>query len=374
MGPRTAILPERFRSLPNSGDAPGCSILMTNLLVGGVHPWLYPCRQISLGIKALHKKCYLDKVYILPDTELYKIFFPPVELVINSGYISDFSKAVADRLSRKTTRLTMEYCGLQRVFLRDTLEKVVLNYNVIDEVRFDSEKDLKVWALHMMSNSLRDVSFVQNMTALVILNLRSNFIATVSWETFKNLKSLVTLELGRNRLKTIDGGGVQLPSLKRLLLDGNALYSIDLSNVNLKQVKELNISSNELLSLNLFNFEQTFPVLVTLDISNNPWNCGRRQRLEDWMILKNVTKHQSNTSEVRCVEDHLQTIALTVPDGTDRFRDDFQRLQYFYYDQLGDHDANQRLSMAKARSGRLQYDLGQLNRFAHTTEQKINLI
>uniref|UniRef100_A0A8D8JXT8 (northern house mosquito) hypothetical protein n=1 Tax=Culex pipiens TaxID=7175 RepID=A0A8D8JXT8_CULPI len=25
MGPRTAILPERFRSLPNSGDAPGCS-------------------------------------------------------------------------------------------------------------------------------------------------------------------------------------------------------------------------------------------------------------------------------------------------------------------------------------------------------------
>ncbi|XP_039438903.1 prolargin-like [Culex pipiens pallens] len=350
-----------------------CLVLffVTNLL-GCVHPWLYPCKQISWGIYTVHKRCILDDVVIRTDTELYKIFFPPVELIINSGFIRDFSKAVADRLSKKTTHLTVQFCGVERVFLRDTLEKVILNYNAIDEVRFDSAKDLKVWALHMMSNYLRDVSFVQNMTSLVILNLRSNFIATVSWETFKNLKSLATLELGRNRLKTIDGGDVQLPSLKRLLLDRNRLFSFDLSNANLKQVNELNISSNELLSLNLFNFEKTFPALDTLDISNNPWNCGRRQRLEDWMFLKRVTNQQSNTSEVPCVEDHLQTIALTVPDGTDRLRDDFQRLQYFYYDQLSEQDANQRLSMAKARSGRLQYDLGLLNNSVHTTGQKIN--
>ncbi|KAL1397489.1 hypothetical protein pipiens_002515 [Culex pipiens pipiens] len=304
-------------------------VIVANLLVGGVHPWLYPCKQISWGIYTVHKRCVLDDVVIRTDTELYKIFFPPVELVINSGFIRDFSKAVADRLSKKTTHLTVQFCGVERVFLRDTLEKVILNYNSIAEVRFDSAKDLKVWALHMMSNYLRDVSFVQNMTSL-------------------------------------------LPSLKRLLLDRNQLFSFDLSNTNLKQVNELNISSNELLSLNLFNFEKTFPALETLDISNNPWNCGRRQRLEDWMFLKRVTNQKSNTSEVPCVEDHLQTIALTVPDGTDRFRDDFQRLQYFYYDQLSEQDANQRLSMAKARSSRLQYDLGLLNNSVHTTGQKIN--
>lgn len=164
-----------------------------------------------------------------------------------------------------------------------------------------------------------------------------------------------------------------MPGLKRLLVDQNSLYSFDLNNVNLKSVVELNVSSNALLSLNLYKFGKTFPSLETLDINNNPWNCGRRQRIEDWMYLKSVTNPKTNASlSVPCIANHLQTIALTVPDSTDRSRDDFQRLQYFYYDQLSEHDANQRLATAKARSARLQYDLGLLNNSWHTTGQRIN--
>ncbi|XP_058465778.1 uncharacterized protein LOC131439133 [Malaya genurostris] len=334
--------------------------------------WLYPCKRLGWGSYTLHKQCVLENVVIKNETLLYRIYFPPVDLEIESGFIPDFSREVAERMSPKTKRLSVQFCGTERAFIRESLEYVQLSYNMISEVSFDSAQRLNVWSLHMNNNNLRDISFVSDIESLVILTARKNLISSVDWNTFKNLHRLLTLDLTSNLIKKIDSStDLQLPVLKRLILGSNRIEQFDLNGLTLSEVKEFNISYNQLMSINLFDFDRTFRALESIDVSNNPWNCERRRRFDDRMILTGVIKRRSMSSEqVACHEDQLEAIALTTPEAIHKEQYNFNHMKDFYSDQVKQHDISRRLAIAKERFSYLSYDLETMDTSLRKLNQK----
>ncbi|XP_058830860.1 uncharacterized protein LOC131689642 [Topomyia yanbarensis] len=350
-----------------------CSIILLTLFqLDFTVAWLYPCKRLGWGSFTLHKHCVLENVVIGSETPLYRVYFPPVDLEIDSGFIPNFSKAIAERMSAKTKRLSVQFCGVERAFLRDTLEHVELRYNMISEVTFDSAQALKVWSLHLDYNHLRDVSFVSDMESLVILTASKNIISSVSWDTFSRLKHLLTLDLASNLITTIDSkSDLKLPGLKRLILADNRIENLDFRRLSLSDVKEFNISFNHLLSLNLFDFERTFPALESVDVSNNPWNCERHRRLDDRMILKGAIKRRSTSSEqIGCHEDQLESVALTTPDEVHKMQYHFNTMRDFYLQELSQYDTNRRIAIANERFSYLEYDLEAMNSSLHKLNQK----
>ncbi|XP_055624938.1 uncharacterized protein LOC129767775 [Toxorhynchites rutilus septentrionalis] len=334
--------------------------------------WLYPCKRYGFGSYTIMKQCTLEKVFINQETALYRVFFPPVDLAIYSGYIPSFNEAVAERLSNKTKRLSIMFCGVEDVFLKDTLKSVDLRFNLLSKVQFRSAKALQIWTLHLDYNLLRDASFVQNMEALVILTLSNNIISTLSWNTFRRLRKLVTLNIGGNLIKSIDSeADFKLPALKRLELAENRMEYFELSRLNFQAVRELNVSSNQLLSVNMFHFGRTFPALESVDINHNPWNCGRKHRLEDRMDLKGIRNEKSQIPpRISCHENKLETVALTTPEEVDEITHNFRQLEYVYADQLSGNEAKQRLAMAEERISYLMYDLNATDVAVQKLKQK----
>ncbi|XP_055530226.1 uncharacterized protein LOC129721548 [Wyeomyia smithii] len=334
-------------------------LLITQLDVSSA--WIYPCKRVGWGVYTLHKHCTLEHVVIKHETPRYRIFFPPVDLEIISGFIPNFDKSVAERINAKTKRLTINFCGVEKVFLRNTLEHIVLNYNTISEIQFDSAQELMVWSLHLSYNHMRDIRFVKDIKTLVIIIASKNLISSVSWDSFEKLHRLQTLDLTSNLIHQISGSG-NLPALKRLVLAENLINDFDLNGVIMENLRDLNISHNQLTSLNLFDFEHAFPLLATLDVRPNQWNCERLKLLESQIRLKGVSKPGPYSTETRgCHEDHLESLSLGTPEAVNKLQENFYKMEDFYYEQLNKYDTNRRIAMSQAISFFVDENLDKIN-------------
>lgn len=177
----------------------------------------------------------------------------------------------------QTGILNLQMLGLREI-PREALKLITLK-----ELRLDMNANLKmprgfptelkpIRMLSMRACGIIDVpSSIAVLVRLTTLNLEDNYIESLP-TTFTRLRSLVDLNLAKNRLYNVPDGMSSLSCLKRLILDGNniellppdigsisclehldlarnRLYEITEGLCNNKNLKKLNIEGNKLVGL-----------------------------------------------------------------------------------------------------------------------------
>lgn len=190
-------------------------------------------------------------------------------------YRERIKKLIAD--VPKTGVLNLQMLGLREI-PREALKLITLK-----ELRLDMNANLKmpngfpselkpIRVLSMRACGVTNVpSSIAVLVRLTTLNLEDNYIESLP-STFTRLRSLVDLNLAKNRLYNVPEGMASLTCLKRLILDGNniellpsdiglisclehldlsrnRLYEITEGLCNNKQLRKLNIEGNKLVGL-----------------------------------------------------------------------------------------------------------------------------
>ncbi|XP_050511559.1 leucine-rich repeat-containing G-protein coupled receptor 5-like isoform X2 [Diabrotica virgifera virgifera] len=169
----------------------------------------------------------------------------------------------------------------------NSLVQLDLSFNSLQEIpdnglTFIELKTLRVLDLsHNEIKSLNQLSFM-TLDALEILRIGHNKIKTIDPRVFNYLGALKQLYLNDNSLvETSAEQWKGLTNLTDLDLSNNYLSSFDMtSNYSFAHIRNLNLSGNTLQYMNIFGIKQTFPNLLTLDLSNNNWFC------QDLEVLK----------------------------------------------------------------------------------------
>ncbi|KAH6929730.1 hypothetical protein HPB50_005328 [Hyalomma asiaticum] len=136
-------------------------------------------------------------------------------------------------------------------------------------------QDLRVLDMH--SNQIATISgeAYLGLKRLEILNLRNNNISTLSGDAiFRNLGSLVSLDLSFNQVKNLEGFSAGAASLNLLDLTGNRIsqwrppfFS------DMRGLRNLSLSSNLIYTIDNGAL-QDIEHVTTVNISDNPWDCG----------------------------------------------------------------------------------------------------
>ena len=129
---------------------------------------------------------------------------------------------------------------------------------------------------------------------LQYLYLSGNLISTSNSHICKSNRFLKTLDLSHNNLNTSALNLHSCHFLEQLYLSHNKLGDLD---IDLSSIHFINASSNKITKLSqktiraLINLSKKFP--VTLDLSNNPWDCGcSRESINSIEFMQNAKKYR----------------------------------------------------------------------------------
>jgi Leucine-rich repeat (LRR) protein len=183
------------------------------------------------------------------------------------------------------------------------------------------EKLTNLTLLDMRSNQIMDYSFIEKLTNLTLLNLWNNQIKDIRF--LEKLTSLTNLNIGNNQIKDIRFLE-KLTSLTTLDLRRNQIRKISLE--NFKNLSEINVSNNPLQSISLRNFPKIqvldlsslklgkivlndLPSLQSLDLNNNQIN--KIHFLEKLTNLTNLYLYNNQITDIRFLE---KLTSLTILD------------------------------------------------------------
>ncbi|XP_028291059.1 matrix-remodeling-associated protein 5-like [Gouania willdenowi] len=175
--------------------------------------------------------------------------------------------------------------------------RINLGFNSINRLHDKSLLGLKKVELLMLhSNNLHHVpdAVFRDMKSLQILKLSYNKLREISSLTFSGLNSLQRLYLDHNLLQHIHPRALlQLPRLRLLRLQGNRLHQLHphslctlslLNTYYFSTLRNLDLSNNSLTSIPK-DILSTAPLLETIVLQSNPWNCDCRMNwLSEWSL------------------------------------------------------------------------------------------
>lgn len=137
--------------------------------------------------------------------------------------------------------------------------------------------------LFLSNNSITDIRNITNLTSLLHLDLSHNHIGNIKVTTFSKLTRLQTLKLRETNITGIDFGTFsKQTSLEVLDLSCNNLQhlNLDIFIPYLSKVREFYIDGNNLTEIRgRMSFSYAFPVLSTIGLSNNNFNCSYLQHI-----------------------------------------------------------------------------------------------
>ncbi|XP_053670497.1 chondroadherin-like protein [Anopheles nili] len=227
-------------------------------------------------------ECEISNFTIVESMDLSEYEFPDhphlafgtYPLSDDSTYVVSISKELADRL-QSTEKLEMQNVSLQSMVLWTNLRTLDASHNYFFELIVEPGQSYQLRELNLSYNRFQSIDFVAALPALRTLDLRHNYLETVSFSLFDMATDLWKLNLANNRIQTIStDGSLHLPRLSNLLLHDNLLSVLDASEWRFSMLQELNLARNRLRYLSMCEVNHSFPHLQTLYMDENRWECG----------------------------------------------------------------------------------------------------
>uniref|UniRef100_A0A1S4H5S3 Leucine-rich immune protein (Coil-less) n=1 Tax=Anopheles gambiae TaxID=7165 RepID=A0A1S4H5S3_ANOGA len=191
----------------------------------------------------------------------------------DSTYVVTIGKELADRL-QSTEKLEIQNVSLQTMVLWPNLRSLDASHNYFFELIVEPGQNYQLRELNLSYNRFQSIEFVQALPALRTLDLRHNYLESLSFSLFDMATELWKLNLANNRLQTIStDGSLHLPRLSTLLLHDNLLSVLDASEWRFSMLQELNVARNRLRYLSMCEVNHSFPHLQTLYLDENRWEC-----------------------------------------------------------------------------------------------------
>jgi Leucine rich repeat len=178
-----------------------------------------------------------------------------------------------------------------------SLETLNLSHNLIETIKPQALSDsVKLIALDLSHNKLRFLGqkCFETLKILKVLNISHNLITLFEAETFDTIRKLQNLDLSHNQLKkcpdvcpltsmdTLDlsyNSGMDFKTnqcwperLYKLSLDGIGIEELSMPNVT--NLHFLSIQDNQMIRFGFRNISSFLPLLRTLKIANNAWECS----------------------------------------------------------------------------------------------------
>lgn len=199
-----------------------------------------------------------------------------LELIQVSG--NRLSTINATMLPPKFKTLAISNNTLTELYLNNNMEVLEASNNRIRSLVVDNPLALRT--LLLANNSLVDITNVTDMENLEQLDLSQNHIGRLNISSLARLKSLTLLNLAQTELQNLNYGSFAgQRDLKSLDLSYNMLNEIhlDILSPYMARLERLHLDGNNLTEVGgLFNLHvpSLFPILNTLGISNNNFNCS----------------------------------------------------------------------------------------------------
>lgn len=153
-------------------------------------------------------------------------------------------------------------------------EKLLASNNRIEYVVLDTQSP-KVTELELNINRLTSFQNLTQLKHLTLLDVSENRLNDISVKSFANLSQLSTLRLRDCGLRSINFGLFSYkPRLRLLDISHNQLGHVELIMfTGLKYVRELYLEGNNIIEMDMSSVRQYFPILNTIGLSQNSWNC-----------------------------------------------------------------------------------------------------
>lgn len=233
--------------------------------IESIHPLLfefnYQLSKISLDNNRLHSI----------DVDIFKNFKYLETLQLSGNNLGFFNSS---KIETKLKMLILSKNNLTELIV-SKVDVLDASNNNLSSITFTGQNNLK--QLILSNNSITNIDNIIKQEELESLDLSFNKIGAVSISTFAKMKKLTILNLGNTELKDITFGTFSSQTeLKVLDISYNNLKRInfDIFSPYLQKMEKIFIEGNGLTEIaNVDHIMSIFPVLNTVGLSNNFFNC-----------------------------------------------------------------------------------------------------
>lgn len=270
--------------------------------------------------------------------------FSHLELIQVSGNMLQSINATV--LPPKFKTLAINNNTLTELYLNNNMEVLEASNNRIRSLIVD--QPLSMRQLLLANNSLTDMTNITVMEKLEVLDVSQNRIGRLNISTLAPLKSLTLLNLAQTSLRDLNYGSFSgQRELKVLDLSYNGLNEIhlDILSPYLTRLERLHLDGNNLTDVGgLFqvHMPSLFPVLNTLGLSNNNFNCTyltkMMRTLSSVKIKMPVDPEPSNGTHVNGIACSTDTAVSSGDNTNTSLRRDIGAYAHFAFHRAGDGD------------------------------------
>ncbi|XP_037045518.1 protein artichoke-like [Bradysia coprophila] len=276
-----------------------------------IHPLLfeynYQLSKISLDNNRLHSF----------DVSMFKNFKYLDTLQFGGNYLSSFNSSA---IGVPLKMLILSKNNLTELVV-NKIDVLDASNNNLSSIRFTGQNTIK--QLILCNNSITNIDNIVSQENLESLDLSFNNIGSVNITTFTKLKKLTILNLGNTKLNGLNFGTFSSQTeLKVLDLSYNNLLHInfDIFSPYLTNIEKIFIEGNGLTEIaDASHILNIFPVLNTVGLSNNLFNCsylsGLLRAFRKFNIRLNLDPDTSNRINSTHVDGILCGNNLTVPEN-----------------------------------------------------------
>lgn len=257
-----------------------------------IHPMLfefnYQLSKISLDNNKLHSF----------DVDMFKNFKYLETLQFGGNYLTFFNSS---QIEAKLKMLILSKNNLTELIV-NKIDVLDASNNHLSSITFTGRGQNTIKQLILCNNSITNIDNIVTQEELESLDLSFNQIGSVTITTFAKLKKLTILNLGNTGLKGMDFGTFAgQTELKVLDISYNNLKRInfDIFSPYLLKIEKMFIEGNGLTEIaDADHIMNIFPVLNTVGLSNNFFNCtylsGLLRAFRKFNIRLNLDPDNSN--------------------------------------------------------------------------------
>lgn len=179
-----------------------------------------------------------------------------------------------DRIQVDSVYTNIRNTGCAGCVIGNRTEKLLASHNQISYIVLDTVSP-KITELELNSNNLTSFQNITQLTQLNVLDISDNRIHDIGINSFAHLAHLSMLRLRQCGLSSINFGLFSYkPRLRLLDISNNRLGHVELIMfTGLKNVRYLYLEGNNIVRMDMSSIRQYFPILNTIGLSQNLWNC-----------------------------------------------------------------------------------------------------
>lgn len=198
-----------------------------------------------------------------------------------------------EKLDVNGSVLYLKNNNLRELSLSSALCRVEAESNKITVLK-SGEITSRLEAVLLSGNNLGNEIFkeLQNSTNLSVLDVSNNSITSLSVGSLAEFEVLLTLRLDRNDIEFIDYGFFShQKKLEVLNISYNAISEIDFHVfASMTFLREIDVSGNNISKIEGFeNIRNILPILQSIGLEGNNWDCEYLSRLKVSMTSQNIT-------------------------------------------------------------------------------------